>query len=114
MTLYRKSQGCLSDRIAAVLSSIIALSMLGQSATAVGDAENYDDWEPDVRVSAEPATQKTVPLPGFKEFSAAVRNLSSPVGSATEKAIEKLCATWATAQRARSPAGRAPPGGMTA
>ncbi|HMO21199.1 MAG TPA: hypothetical protein PKC98_09550, partial [Candidatus Melainabacteria bacterium] len=41
---------------------------------------------PEVRVSAEPSTQKTVPLPGFKEFSVAVRNLSSPVGSASEKA----------------------------
>lgn len=86
MKSNRENLGCLSNKAAALLCFIAAFSLPGSLAGAADKAENYDDWEPEVRVSAEPSTQKTVPLPGFKEFSVAVRNLSSPVGSASEKA----------------------------
>lgn len=86
MKSNRKNLGCLSNKAAALLCFIAAFSLPGSLAGAADKAENYDDWEPEVRVSAEPSTQKTVPLPGFKEFSVAVRNLSSPVGSASQKA----------------------------
>lgn len=86
MKSNRENLGCLLNKAAALLCLIAAFSLPGSLVGAADKAENYDDWEPEVRVSAEPSTQKTVPLPGFKEFSVAVRNLSSPVGSASQKA----------------------------
>ncbi|HMP50145.1 MAG TPA: hypothetical protein PKD05_01175 [Candidatus Melainabacteria bacterium] len=86
MKSNRENLGCLLNKAAALLCFIAAFSLPGSLAGAADRAENYDDWEPEVRESAVPSTQKTDPLPGFKEFSVAVRNLSSPVGSASEKA----------------------------